>query len=144
MPKIITIMLVTKELALPAGPSPLSEETQLSIDLAIAQWMRGPRATSIARQRLRNLGVSEAEIECRRRCRSNDPVLAGILRLAVTLLIAHGRLEETDLRRVKPAPSAALLRAVVAAVALAFYNVAIAESVERTAYAAIDMRIGDY
>jgi hypothetical protein len=117
---------------------------QLSIDLAVAQWLRGPRATSIARQRLRSLGVSETEIECRRRCRSSDRDLAEILRLAVTLLISHGRLEATDLRRVKPAPSAALLRAVAAAAALAFYNVAIAESVERSAYAAIDMRIGDY
>jgi hypothetical protein len=117
---------------------------ELSVGLAVAQWLRSPRGTSIARERLRELGVPEDEIERRRRARSEDRALAGILRLAVTLVIARGRLERADLGRVKPAPSEALLREIAAAVALAFYNVAIAESVDRTAYPAIDMSVGDY
>ncbi len=125
----VTIMTVTYE---------------LSIDLAVAQWMRSPRGTAAARQRLRELGVPEAEIERRRRAQSDDRELAGLLRLAVTLVIARGRLEQADLRRIKPAPNESQLREIVAAVALAFYNAAIAESIDRTNYPAIDMVVGDY
>ena len=70
--------------------------SELSIGLAVAQWMRSPRGTSAARQRLRELGVPEAEIERRRRAQSDDRSLAGMLRLAVTLVIARGRLEKLE------------------------------------------------
>jgi hypothetical protein len=141
----ITIMMVTHEFAPDAlSPRTLPDEARSSIAMAVAQWLGSPRATSIARQRLRELGVGEAEIELRRRCKSDDRALAGILRLAVTFVIARGHIEDADLRSVKPAPEAAILREIAAAVAVGFYNVAIAESIDRTPYAAIDMQVGDY
>jgi hypothetical protein len=117
----------------------------MSIDLAVGQWLRSPRATSCARERLRAAGVDEAEIEERRRCRSADPYLASLLRLAVTVIITRGHLEPSDIRRVRPALDEGGLRAVIAATAIAFLGVSLAESVDRaTPYAPIDMEVGDY
>lgn len=116
-----------------------------SIELAVAQWLRSARATSGARERLRSAGVDDAEIEQRRRCRSADPHLAALLRLAVTVIITRGRLEPRDVGRVRPALTDERLRAVVAATAIAFLAVTLAESVDRTTpFAPIDMEIGDY
>jgi hypothetical protein len=137
-------MMVISEVDPRLAPATLSAEVRLSIDLAVAQWMRSPRATSVARDGLRRLGVMEAEIERRRRCQSADRSLAGILRTAVTLMIARGQLDQRDLRRLEPQPDTGLLRNIAGATAQAFYNVAIAESVERTPFAAIDLEIGDY
>jgi hypothetical protein len=122
----------------------LSAEARLSIDLAVGQWMRSPRATSLARDSLREFGVAEPEIEARRRCRSDDRALASILRAAVTLMIARGHLDERDLRRLEPFSDAGLLREIAGATAHAFYNVAVAESVERAPGVTIDLEIGDY
>jgi hypothetical protein len=141
---IVTLMTVTSDISAGGVAEALSAETQLSIDVAIAQWLRSPRVTSSAYRRLRELGVPAPEIERRRRAQSADPALAGILRIAVTFVIARGRLERSDLRGIRPAPGAPLLRAIAAAAAHAFYDVAIAESVDPVPFAAIDMQIGDY
>jgi hypothetical protein len=117
----------------------------MSIDMAVAQWLRSPRATSQAREHLRAAGVGEAEIEERRRCRSSDPHLAALLRLAVTVIITRGRLEPRDIRRVRPALTDDELRAVIAATAIAFLAVTLAESVDRaTPFVPIDIEVGDY
>jgi len=125
-------------------PSLLGEEYRSSIDLAIAQWMRSPRAASVARERLRELGVTEAEIERRRRCKSDNRNLDGILHIAIKLVITRGQLEKRDLRSLPPVASAPMLREIARATSQAFYNVLIAESVEQTPYVAINMEIGDY
>jgi uncharacterized protein YciW len=136
-------MMVTPAASSAAAPQ-LGAEARLSIGLAVAQWMRSPRATSSARGRLRELGVADAEIERRRRAQSADRTLEGILRLAVTLVIAHGRLEPSDVRGLKPSPDAGLLREIAATVARTFYDVAIAESIDRSGDPTLDMQLGDY
>jgi hypothetical protein len=137
-------MTVTTEILPDADSAALSAETRLSIDVAIAQWLHSSRATSRAYRRLRELGVPPHEIERRRRAQSDDAALAGILRLAVTFMIARGHLERRDLRHMHPKPAAPLLRAIAAATARSFYDVAIAESVDAAPFTAIDMEIGDY
>jgi hypothetical protein len=128
-----------------ADGSGLDPLVAVSIELAVGQWLRSARATSAARERLRSAGVSEAEIEERRRCRSADPHLAALLRLAVTVIITRGRLDERDIRRVRPALEDRELRAIVAATAVAFLAVTLAESVDRTTpFVPIDVEIGDY
>jgi hypothetical protein len=126
-----------------AETSPLDEATGASIDLAIAQWMRSPRATSEARERLRALGVADEEIEERRRCRSSQPQLAAVLRLAVVLVIARGRLEPTDRAHLPADGREALIDAVARAVSLAVLRVSLATAAVRS-YAPIDIEVGDY
>jgi uncharacterized protein YciW len=137
-------MMVTSDYQQSDAVALLSEEQRLSIELAVAQWMRSPRATSNARARLRNLGVSEEQIEARRRCQSSDSVLRGILRVALALTITRGHLENSDLRHLQAANRAAMLKEITAATAQAFSITLIAEAVERTPYATIDMEVGDY
>ena len=137
-------MSVTTDATASARPALLDREQRASIDLAIAQWVGSARATSMARQRLLALGVAPDEVESRRRAASADPILAGILRFAVTTVIARGRIG-ADLRRLKPVPSDALVREVLTATAQAFLNVTLAESIDATGpQPAIDMNIGDY
>ncbi len=122
----------------------LDDDAVLSIQLAVAQWLRSPRATSAARERLRARGVSEDEIQRRRRCESTDARLGAILRLAVTLLIARGRLNDRETRLLGPAKDERTLRAISAAVAQTYYDVSVAESIERPPYVPIEMNVGDY
>jgi hypothetical protein len=72
--------------------------TYWSIVLAVAQWRRNARATLIAANRLQRFGIADREIFARRRASSGDAELAALLRLAVTIVIAHGRLHPADLR----------------------------------------------
>ncbi len=139
-------MTVTQgALRLPAEAPLLDGTTAASIDLAVAQWMRSPRAASLARERLRAAGVPEMEIEERRRCRSVDPGLASVLRLAVTLVIARGKLEARD-RALLPAKNRdALIAAIAKATSLAFLRVSLAnENARSEPYPAIDLDLGDY
>jgi hypothetical protein len=123
----------------------LDDATGASIDLAVAQWMRSPRATSLARERLRAMGVSETEIEERRRCRSADQRLAAILRLAVTFVIARGRLEVRDRALLPATDRDATIAAIAQATSLAFLRVSLANEVAANEpYPAIDVNIGDY
>jgi hypothetical protein len=137
-------MMVTCEFQHSDKANLLSEEQRLSIELAVAQWMRSPRATSNTRERLRKLGVSEQQIEARRRCESDDSTLRGMLRVAVTLAITRGQLENSDLRLIQSERRTETLREIATATARAFANVLIAETVERTPFAAINMEVGDY
>jgi uncharacterized protein YciW len=124
---------------------PLDDEACASIDLAVAQWMRSPRATSLGRERLRALGVSAMEIEERRRCRSSNPRLAAILRLAVTLIITRGRLEVRDRALLPESGREELIAAIARATSLAFLGVLLANEVDSNEpYPAVDLDIGDY
>jgi hypothetical protein len=118
--------MVTSDGIVQAAPAFLDDATAASVDLAIAQWMRSPRATSLARERLRTMGISEVEIEERRRCRSADPGLAALLRLAVTLLITRGRLEARDRAAISANDRDRVIAAVAQATALAFLRVSLA------------------
>jgi hypothetical protein len=138
-------MTVTSDETTEPAQLALDEITVASIDLAVAQWMRSPRATSLARERLRTLGVAEDEIEERRRCRSGDRRLRAVLRLAVTIVITRGRLEERDRALLAPAERNAMLGAVAHATALAFLRVTLANEVTSAErYPAIDVDIEDY
>ena len=123
----------------------LGAETRASIDLAVAQWMRSARATSLFRERLRALGIADAEIEERRRCRSASPQLAAILRLAVTLMITRGCLDARDRALLPTRGREATIAAIARATSLAFLEVSLANEVPRDApFPAIDLDIGDY
>jgi uncharacterized protein YciW len=123
----------------------LSDTVRLSIDLAVAQWLRNPHATYAARAELRAAGISEAEIEERRRARSADPELARILHFAVVAIITHGRPEERDIRRLGATADPALVRAILDAASSSRRRVALAAVLARgTAPPPIDMNVGDY
>ena len=141
---IVTIMMVTQDSKRPADGAHLTADARLSINLAVAQWLRSPRATSNARRRLRDAGVAEDEIERRRRTQSDDPSLAGVLKLAVTMVIARGHLSERDRRFIGRGPNDPLVREIAESVAASFYDVTVAESLDRSPFETIDMQIGDY
>jgi hypothetical protein len=138
-------MTVTQSVTADHARLAIDESTTASIDLAVAQWMRSPRATSLARERVRTLGVDEAEIEERRRCRSVDRHMAAVLRLAVTLVITRGRLEERDRALLPWAERDATIAAIAHATSLALLRVARANEVASAEpFPAIDLDIGDY
>jgi alkylhydroperoxidase family enzyme len=122
--------------------SSLDPLTRDSIQLAVAQWLGSARATSAARESLRAAGIAPDEIERRRRAQSSDRRLAATLRLAVTLVIARGRLSRRD--RAALDPDQPTLRAIVIAVSDAFARTLLAETVDATPYPAIEMRLEDY
>jgi hypothetical protein len=139
----VTVMTVTYSAS--TGAPPVNDETAASIDLAVAQWMRSPRATSVGRARLRAFGVTETEIEERRRCRSADRQLAAVLRLAVTLMITRGRLEARDRALLPSTNREGAIAAIAQATSLAFLRVLLAnEAALNEPYAAIDLDVGDY
>lgn|GEM_PF-2484667 len=130
---------------LPAQAPALDETTTASVELAVAQWMRSPRGTSLARERLRAIGLPEEEIEERRRCRSSDRGVAAALRVAVTLMITRGRLDARDRALLPAANRDAAIAAIALATSLAFLRVSLAnEAAPREPYPPIDLDIGDY
>ncbi len=137
----VTIMLVTLQ-----PPAPLLEElVRWSIELAVGQWLRDPHTTFAARAVLRAAGVSESEIEERRRARSADPDLARILHFAVTVIITRGLPEERDVRRLGPQGHPAMVAAIVDAATSSRARVAFASAPARTSSPPpIDMDVGDY
>jgi hypothetical protein len=139
----VTVMSVTASST--AKAVPLDGETCASIDLAVAQWLRSPRATSLGRQRLRAFGVSEMEIEERRRCRSSNRRLAAILRVAVTLVITRGRLEVRDRALLPASDREELIAGIAQATSLAFLSVLLANEVDSNEpYPEVDLDVGDY
>ncbi len=107
--------------------------------------MRSPRATSLGRERLRALGVTDMEIEERRRCRSSNRRLAAILRLAVTLMITRGRLEVRDRALLPASNREELIAGIAKATSLAFLSVLLANEVNSNEpYPAVDLDVGDY
>ena len=123
----------------------LTERERLAIELAVAQWARSERTASAAVERLLALGVPTAEIERHRRADATDDRLARLLRYAVTLLLTHGRLDRTDLARVRPRAGDALLAETAAVTARAFLRIAVVESLDLPlAVPPLAMAIGDY
>ena len=85
------------------------------------------------------------EIEERRRCRSSNPRLAAILRLAVTLITTRGRLEVRDRALLPESGREELIAAIARATSLAFLGVLLANEVDSNEpYPAVDLDIGDY
>jgi hypothetical protein len=115
-----------------------------SIVLAVAQWRRSPHVTSAAIARLRGLGIADAEIYARRRASSADPALAALLRLAVTVVIARGKLTRADRRFVERHSLANVLAQVEIYVADALAFVAAIETPAFPRRPEIEMDVGDY
>jgi alkylhydroperoxidase family enzyme len=123
----------------------LDEPSRAAIEIAVAQWVGSERCTSAARERLRELRVDAFEIERNRRADSRNPELRGLLRFAVTTLIARGRVVESDLRRLRPRPSDALLAEVASITARAFLRITLVESLGLERHVPpLAMAIGDY
>ncbi len=139
----VTIMTVTLT-ERPELQRLLTPEQVASIRLAVAQWMRSTRGVAAARDALRALHVPSDEIFRRRRAESADAHLATLLRLAVTLVITRGALEDSDRRRYAPLLDDDLVRSVVQHVADARRYVL---HIERNATGAapnVDLDVGDY
>jgi hypothetical protein len=122
----------------------LTPEQIASIRLAVAQWMRSARGVALARDALCGLHVPADEIFRRRRAESADAHLTTLLRLAVTLVITRGALEDSDRRRYAPVLDDEVMRSVVQHVADARRYVS---HVERNATGAapnVDLDVGDY
>jgi len=122
----------------------LTPEQIASIRLAVAQWTRSARAVAAAQDALRGLRVPANEIFRRRRAESADAHLAATLRLAVTIVITRGVLDESDRRRYAALLDDDVVRAVVQHAAEARLYVS---HVERNATATaprVDLDVGDY
>ena len=122
----------------------LSAEHTASIRLAVAQWMRSARGVAAARDELRTMRVPEDEIFRRRRAESSDANLAALLRLAVTVVITRGVLEESDRRRFAHVLDDDVVRSVVTHVADAQWYVSQAERNRAERDPSVDLDVGDY
>ena len=122
----------------------LTPEQIASIRLAVAQWMRSARAVAEARDALRALHVPADEIFRRRRAESADAHLATLLRLAVTLVITRGALEDSDRRRYAPLLDDDVVQSVVQHVADARRHVSHIERSRAEPAPSVDLDVGDY
>ena len=122
----------------------LTPEDVASIRLAVAQWMRSARAVGDAQGELRRLHVPPDEILRRRRAESVDAHLAALLRLAVTLVITHGVLEDSDRRRFAPVVGDDMVQSVVTHVADARLYVSRVERSCSEPVSSVDLDVGDY
>jgi hypothetical protein len=135
-------MMVT--VAARTRPQLLTNEQIASIRLAVAQWMRSGRAVADAGDALRAFRVPPDEIFRRRRAESADPRLAIVLRLAVTLLITGGVLEDSDRRRYAPLLDDDVVQRVVQHVADARRYVSHVERTGTEPAPYVDLDVGDY
>jgi hypothetical protein len=122
----------------------LTAEQIASIRVAVAQWMRSARAVAAAQDALRALNVTVDEIYRRRRAESADAQLATLLRLAVTLVITRGTLEDSDRRRYAPLLDDDVVRSVVRHAADARRYVSLIERNATAAAPSVDLDVGDY
>ncbi len=122
----------------------LTSEQIASIRLAVAQWMRSARAVAQARDALRALHVPPDEIFRRRRAESADARLTTLLRLAVTLVITRGALEDSDRRRYAPLLDDDVVQSVVQHVADAWRHVLHVERTGTEPAPSVDLDVGDY
>ena len=106
--------------------------------------MRSARAVAAGRDALLGMHVTADEIFRRRRAESADAHLATILRLAVTLVITAGALEDSDRRRYAPLLGEDVLQSVVQHVADARRYVSHIESNATEAAPTVDLDVGDY
>ncbi|HWT06282.1 MAG TPA: hypothetical protein VN224_11040 [Xanthomonadales bacterium] len=84
------------------------------------------------------------EIFRRRRAESEDVHLAALLRLAVTVVITRGVLEDSDRRRFAPALDDDVLRHIVRHVADAQWYVSRVERSRAEPVPSVDLNVGDY
>jgi hypothetical protein len=122
----------------------LTSEQIASIHIAVAQWMRSARGVAAAQDALRALHVPADEIFRRRRAESADAHLATLLRLAVTLAITRGALEDSDRRRYAPLLDDDVVRTVVQHVADARRHVSHIERNATEPAPSVDLDVGDY
>lgn len=122
----------------------LTPEHLASIRLAVAQWLRSARAVAEARDELRTLHVPPDEIFRRRRAESADVYLAALLRLAVTLVITGGTLEDSDRRRFAPVLDDNVVQCVVQHVEDAQRHVSRTEQSHAEPVPSVDLDVGDY
>jgi hypothetical protein len=106
--------------------------------------MRSARGVAAARDALRGLHVPADEIFRRRRAESADAHLATLLRLAVTLAITRGELEDSDRRRYAPLLDDDVVRTVVQHVAGARRYVSHIERNATEPAPSVDLDVGDY
>ena len=122
----------------------LTPEQVASIRVAVAQWMRSAHGVAAARDALRALHVPAEEIFRRRRAESADAHLATILRLAVTLVITRGALEDSDRRRYAPLLDDDVVRSVLQHVVDARRYVSQIERNAAEPAPSVDLDVGDY
>jgi hypothetical protein len=122
----------------------LTREQIASIRLAVAQWMRSARTVAEARDELRTLRVPADEIFRRRRAESADAHLGALLRLAVTLVITRGALEDSDRRRFAPVFDDDVVQRVATHVAEARRHVTRVERRGGEPVSSVDLDVGDY
>jgi len=122
----------------------LAPEQIASIRLAVAQWMRSARGVATARDELRALHVPADEINRRRRAESADAHLSTLLRLAVTLVITRGALEDSDRRHYAPLLDDDVVRSVAQHVADARRYVSHIERTGTEPRPRVDLDVGDY
>jgi hypothetical protein len=122
----------------------LTHEQILSIRLAVAQWLRSARGVAEARDDLRALNVRPDEIFRRRRAESADAHLAALLRLAVTLVITNGALEDFDRRRFTPLLGDELMQSVAQQAAAARRHVAQVNRNRTEPVPPVNLDVGDY
>lgn len=124
----------------------ISEVQRLSIDLAVAQYLRSANGVRLAQQRLARFHLDDAELLRRRRADASDAATADILKFAVTVAIARGRMTARD-RRILGADADRedVVREIVLATGAAYTSALLAESnaADPTA-AGFDMDVGDY
>lgn len=132
-------------IAIPSGAG-LSPRLQTQIDLAVAQWLDNAAVTARAFDAGLALGVERDELERNRRARSADKRTQTILRLAVTIVIARGRIDATDRKWIERfALGEDELREIIAEVSRATFACYVAGVIEPAPRVApIEMRIGDY
>ncbi len=140
-PYDVTVMTVT---LVARTQQQLTSEQIASIRLAVAQWMRSARAVAQARDALRALHVPPDEIFRRRRAESADARLTTLLRLAVTLVITRGALEDSDRRRYAPLLDDDVVQSVVQHVADAWRHVLHVERTGTEPAPSVDLDVGDY
>jgi hypothetical protein len=124
----------------------LSPRLRNQITLAVAQWLDNAAVTSRAYETGLALGIERDELEANRRARSHDARTKTILRLAVTIVIARGRIDTTDRKWIERyALSEEELREIIAEVTRAMFACYVAGVIEQQPRRApIEMRIGDY
>jgi hypothetical protein len=132
-------------IAMPSGTG-LSPRLRNQITLAVAQWLENAPVTARAYGEGLDAGIERDELERNRRATSEDARTKAILRLAVTIVIARGRIDTTDRKWIERyAIGEDELREIIAEVSRAMFACYVAGAIEpQPLVTPIEMRIGDY
>ena len=76
--------------------SAFSHSARLALELCLAQWLGSPQCTAMAYAQGLARGIPAQELERNRRARSDDADLQRMLRYAITIVIARGRVTERE------------------------------------------------